>query len=112
MIIENEFDPFDQFTNYTNSELNNTLGFLPGWVVNPEYFEFNLIEALNKQYNFGLFESKETIITEDGIYKYPGDPDLYPIIKIVRGKETFYQYLYGLIGIIKEDGTSYAARMD
>lgn len=112
MIIEHQFDPFGKFGHYANQDMNNILGFLPGWVANPEYFEFPLVEALDKQYCCGMNDTPEVTITEDGIYKFPGDQDLHPILVMKRGTETFYQYEYGLVAIVQEDGTSYATRMD
>ena len=51
------------------------------------------------------------------IYRYKDidggeDPDLYPLAKIERGDETFYQYQYGLVAIVQKDGSSFCTRMD
>ena len=103
----------------TNKEFNldqyeviNILGYIPGWLGNIEFKDMTAKEALKEQYNFGLFEMKGGEVTEDGTFKYPGDPDLKWIAKITRKDETIYQYYYGIIAIIDKDGNTFVTRMD
>lgn len=112
MNIEFTVDPLFKFTDYTEEEILTSLGFLPEWVINSEYFDKPLVKALDEQYGYGLYESSSGSVTEDGIFQYPNDPDMYPLIKIQRGDETFYQYLYGMVSIVQKDGSSYITRLD
>ena len=117
MKIEIIIDPLKKFTNHSHVEIYDTLGYLPSWVINEEYFDKDLFTALDAQYCCGLYESDFVTISEDGVYKYKDDqggedPELYPLIKITRGKEIFYQYKYGLVSIINENKESFNARMD
>ena len=105
-------DPSKKFENLNKSDLMMSLGYIPGWVVNQEFFEKPLKEALDLQYGFGMFEMTGGEVTEDGVYKYPQDPDLYPLIKITRGEETLYQYQYGIVAIVQKDGSAFVTRMD
>jgi len=113
MKITETIDPLNKFNHMSLNEIKETLGMLPFWVVNPNHFDLSLKEALTLQYGFGgLYQSTGQTITKDGVYQYPEDPDLYPLIKIERGESTFYQYQYGLIAIVQKDGSSFCTRMD
>lgn len=91
--------------------IQSLLGMIPFWLDNSE--EETAFNALKSQYLYGFMsESKDTEIEEDGTYLYPGDPPIYPIVKITRGKETVYIYHYGLVAIVQPNGDSYATRMD
>lgn len=105
-------DPLDKFHHMTDNEIYQTLGALPYWVINEQYMEIPLKEALDKQYGFGLYKSTGQTIEKDGTYKFPGDPNLYPLIKIERKDEIFYQYLYGMVVFVNKDGTTFVTRMD
>ena len=116
MKIEIILDPVGEFKEFEANYIMESLGFLPDWVINEEYFDKDLRTALDEQYCCGLYDTKFASIDSNGTYKYKDndgeDPDLYPMIKIVRGNETFYQYKYGLIGIVQKDGSSFCGRMD
>ena len=112
MKIKSKLDPHNKYEHLSVEDLRMSLGSLPSWVMNPTFFEFPLKEALDKQYGFGLFETKGGKVSKDGIFSYPEDPDLYPIAEIIRGDETFYQYQYGIVAIIQKDGSSFVTRMD
>lgn len=112
IIIKMTIDPLNKFNDYDLNSIYDMLGTLPYWAINPKYLDKPLKEALDNQYGFGLYESTGQTITEDGIYKYPKDPDSYPLIKIERKDETFYQYLHAIISIVQKDGSNFSSRMD
>jgi len=112
IIIKITIDPLSKYNHLSQEEIFDTLGALPHWAINPDYLDVPLKEALDKQYNFGLYESSGQTITKEGIYQYPEDPDLYPLIKIQRKDEIFYQYRYAIIAIVQKDGSWFASRMD
>lgn len=104
-------DPLNEFTHISGKKLLEACGFLPGWVVADKFLHLPLQEALDKQYCCGLFPM-EGEITKEGIFTYPGDPDLHPFLKINRGDEIFYQYRNAIVGIVNEKGEVYITRMD
>ena len=112
MKIETTFDPLKKFQKHICSELLEACGLLPHWVVNPEFSHIPLKEAMETQYGFPMIEMEKSTISETGVMRYPEDPDMYPMIKIVRGDETFYQYDYGVVAFVQNDGSSYVTRMD
>lgn len=112
MILEYQIDPLNKYSHISEYDLTQMLGYIPGWAANGEFLSSPLQEALDKQYGFGLFEMTGGKVLEDGTFVYPGDPDLYPLFKLIRDKETLYQYPSAIVIIIKEDGTSFCTRMD
>ena len=111
MNLKYEIDPYQKFTNVDEDTILNALGFIPSWAANPEFINQPLKEALDTQYGFGLYEITGGTI-EDGIFKYPGDPDLYPLFKLYRGNEILYQYEHAIVAIIQEDSSAFVTRMD
>jgi len=106
-----QFDPCNNFKDSPSEVLYEACGWLPGWVLNQEYMELNCLNALMEQYccymgNTDGFEF------HDGVLSFPEDPDFYPLIKITRGQETFYQYQYSLVCIVQENGDFIVTRMD
>ncbi len=112
MKVKCTIDPLNKHSNVQEENLIRTFGFIPQWALNSEFEDKPLKEALDIQYGFGLYELTDTKIKDDGTWKYPGDPDLFPILKLKRGNETLYQYNYGLVAIVQEDGSSFCTRMD
>jgi hypothetical protein len=106
-------DPLDQYKDYTVPQMAEWLGFLPGWVINPAHQAEPLAEALKNQYGFGpLTEMKGGYVDEAGVYHYPDDEDLYPLVAIERGWEMFYQYPYAIVAIRAGTGETFVTRMD
>lgn len=113
MNISYSVDPTNNFLRTPNEDLLEACGFIPHWVVSPEFQELPLQEALEIQYGFGsLIEMTGSKINENGVMSYPGDPDLYPLIRINRGDEIFYQYQYGIVAFINKDKDVFITRMD
>lgn len=110
--VDYEVDPNNKFPHLSRHDMYSTLGYLPGWVMNSEFFDKPLKEALDEQYCCGLFEMTGGVIDSNGVFRYPEDPELHPLIKIIRGKETFYQYQSAIVAIVQEDGSTFMTRMD
>jgi hypothetical protein len=84
------------------------------WVFNPTYKNESLLDTIKEQYAFGWHPMKGCII-EDGIMKYPGDPDFYPLLYIQKGpvenNDHLFFYKSDFIAISK--GNTYeVARVD
>ena len=112
MSIEITVDPLNKFYKHTQNEIMELCGIIPHFVVAKNYRHYRLKEALESQYGFPVYEIEEATISPEGVYSYPEDPDMYPLIKMTRDGETFYQYAYGIVAVIGSDGTSYVTRMD
>ena len=97
----------------SDKDLINSCGFLPLWAVDPDYLDQPIKQAMTELYGFGkLYEMKGGEVTDKGVYKYPDDPDLYPIVTIKRDHEIMHQYPYGIVAFEQDDGTVFVTRMD
>jgi len=114
-------DPTGHFTKHISSLEQKTLakqnlaeacGLIPNWVMDYEYDDLNMKDMLQKYYPFGMFPIPKTTVSDSGVFSYPEDPDLYPLVKMSRGEEIIYQYQYGLVAIVQPDGSAFCTRMD
>lgn len=109
---EMTIDPLRQFSDISECKISQSLGILPHYVMNEDYFHKDLKAALKEQYKFGMFELTGGKIDDKGIFEYPGDPELFPLIKIVRGDEIYYQYEHAIVAIVQKDGSTFITRLD
>lgn len=84
------------------------------WVLNPAFKNASMLDTIQNQYLYGWFPMDGGTI-EDGIMKYPGDPDFYPLLYVQKGNfeddEHFYFYRSDFIAI-KTKGSYEIARID
>jgi len=112
MHISVTFDPLNKYPPDMN--LLEACGFLPEWVINPEYHHLPLREAMEVQYGLGpLHEIRGVTITGTYAYQSQGDPPLFPLVIITRGDEVFVEYPYGLVAFTTPTTNSaFVTRMD
>lgn len=109
-----EVDPTGKWPNLAEVDLLESLGILPHWATNKKDDE-GFAEAFERQYPFwcGRTDSGKTYITEEGIYQYPEDPDLAPILMLHSDDEVVYFYRYALVAIVnKLNDDVFVTRMD
>ena len=106
-----KLDPTGSYTTETAQYIMEACGILPYWVASWPQLG-TLLEHLNQQYGFGIYEMTGGTLSDDGIYQYPEDPPLAPLISIQTMNGVFYQYLYGIVAIPMEDGAHFVTRMD
>jgi hypothetical protein len=111
MKLQAIIDPMGKYDHMDETTFHNVIGWIPGWVFNAEFYDAPVKDALTEQYGFGELNSMNGKLDEDGVYTYPEDPDLYPLIKMTRGDETVFQYPYGIVAIRNADG-DFITRMD
>lgn len=89
-------------------------GIVTTWVLDSPDLMEPLKQVLEAAYGFGpLWESKKASVTGEGVMQYPGDPDMYPLIRMERQDEVFYMYESAMIAIVNKDsGESFVSRMD
>lgn len=107
-------DPMHVYVIY-ESEVLQACGPVPEWVLNGEYENMTILEALREQYGFPITHWDKFIVSEEGVLsstEYPNDPHYNPLIKIERNGETFYQYQHAMFAIVQEDGSTYVSRID
>lgn len=102
MNIELIIDPNNQLSN--NTGVMEACGLIPFWLLHPLTLDLSAQECLEKHYMFGcnwtMLGEREGEITQEGVFCYPGDEDLHPILKVIRGEDIIYQYSFGIVSII------------
>lgn len=100
--------------NLSKMDIINNSYLLTTWAEQGEQDDLNFYETFNHYYQFGLHEMTGGVIDQTtGIYQYPEDTPLKPIVEL-RNQfgEACYIYDYGIVGIVKADGTTFVCRMD
>jgi len=111
-MIRYKLDPFKVFADYYPNYAESLVGLVPDWLVNPEFKDCGAEYALKAQYLYPASVMSGEIENDLYVSKFSEDRNLYPVIRIERGKEIILQYEYGIVAIIKEDGTQTIVRMD
>lgn len=107
-------DPVGVFGNVERERLLDACGVIPGWITEAAINNRPLIKALDVYKEaYGLFECKGVTIGGNGEFRYPGDSELFPFIKIETDEEIFYQYRNARIAIVhKPTGHTFASIAD
>jgi hypothetical protein len=102
-------DPTGHFDGVEQERLFQAAGYLPGWVLScPD--DYDMERWVREQYQFPAMDMSGTM-TDDGIYKYPEDPDLHPMFKMWNHETTVYFYQHAIISF-KKNGIFSTTRMD
>jgi len=107
-------DPHRKFSTATPEQILNACGVVSQWAMNPRYEEASMYEALAEQYQRRpepMSAEWGGIISEDGVFSFPGDPDQFPLLTIQHGDEMLYQYQYSMVAVVNDGGTK-IFRMD
>lgn len=67
---------------------------------------------LETNYPFGVNGNPGAQVDEHGVHRYPGDPELYPYMRIDKGQEVAYIYPSALVSIHEADGEWFHTRID
>lgn len=95
-------DPNERFKDHITSEkILKACGFLLPWAMNPFMLQHTTKYALTEQYGFE-YQQMEGVITEDGVFQYPGNPDFHPYVKLIRDHEILYIYPHAIFAIINQ----------
>lgn len=110
------------FASTDHARLVELAGLIPHWAATYHHTCGTLREYFERCYTFGLsYHDGGAVVLDqlgngDGVYNYPEDPPLYPIMKIETGDAICYVYEYGLISFIEkqDDGSfkQFHTRMD
>ena len=110
-----EYDPLHHFLGqYSPKFMVQMCKVIKSWAfaVEEGLYE-DMYELINGHYQGGVYESKGGEVLENGIYKYPEDPDLYPVCKITAVNEIYFFYEYDFLAIRdKETNDTHLYRVD
>ena len=92
-----DLDPMEKFQNVDDWTMKNMIGLIPSFITTTTD---NLVKEALRNYGFGGPEMGGTV-NKEGIYSYPGDPDLFPIAccRLMNDK-TIYIYEYAIVAFI------------
>lgn len=120
-------DPNDAYTDHSAEEVIAACGFIPGWVAqyftalaqskqNGDELDMSIKEFVSFCYGFPVFRSDDTVITENLIHQYPGDPNLNPYLYMTTKEEggpIMVQYPHAMVAFRQSpDDEWYCTRMD
>ena len=108
------FDPQKHFTKISQQKLAECCGLLLPWAISAIYTGKSMKASVEENYPFGDFNENlgmEKYIQPDGIFAYPDDPPLSPLVEITYQGETCYIYPHAWI-CIKNDTGTFLSRMD
>lgn len=111
------FDPLSKFggKNMPNPRLREACGILPRFAL---VGDGPLHKNMENNYQFfDQWRKTETTVSEVGVYRYPGDPDMYPLCQIdavtAEGqKETIFIYDYAMVAYMLDGEFQGSTRMD
>lgn len=105
-------DPLKKYTTAGYDVMANMIGPIPTWVNFDDKRPFS--EQVQEKYPFGdvtSWDVSSSTVSDEGVYSYPGDPDLSPLMSWGRGDDRMYLYEYGIIAFV-EDGVLKMGRVD
>ena len=109
-------DPLDQYQDVPASDLLEGAGLLHDWILEAIAFSTPIKENLLFHYKpYFLGEMNGCTVTENGTLSYPGDPDLFPILKYTAPgtSEVLFIYKHGIVAIRDtKENTIWITRMD
>ena len=94
------FDPHNKFHHLNKETIANSLGLIPMFF--HDEMDDVVKEAL-EHYGFGGPPMTGGIIDDEGVYLYPGDPELYPLSKGAVKDKIIYIYSYGIVAFVDVD---------
>ena len=83
---------------------------LPGFL--SETDPATLRTQMTEGYGMPVSEIDGGTVSAAGVYRFPGDPDLYPMALLARDEEQVYIYAYGIVAFVSPDCPTWVTRMD
>ena len=119
MSFAQKLDPTGHFSgrNVPPKKLVEALGIVPYFVLSAaedaqEPTARAVLDIMAEAYGFYLGDMEGGTVDAEGVYSYPEDPDLYPLIKWTVGEKVdVFMYPYAIVAV--RDGTNtIITRMD
>lgn len=114
--------PFTMTTNPAQSldfvsevePLVEACGVLPQMLASNKDPQGTMKDAIEGSYPFGAHWNGHGVVDEQGIYRHPEDPPLYPVavVENVVTKEAAYIYQSALVAVVDDSGKFITGRFD
>jgi len=105
-------NPNYHYTPADEAQIPEMVGIIPYWAEDANQAGLTLKEGFAVSYGMPLYEMTGGTISNKGVYQFPEDPELQPLMSITNDTETCYIYPYGIVGIVGEDNSQFITRMD
>jgi hypothetical protein len=114
--IAAKVDPTSHFKGVPQSRLVEALGIVPSFVAYaaveaPEVTARAVLDAMAEAYGFYMGDMEGGTVDAEGVYQYPDDPPLYPLVRWKLDDVTVYMYQYAIVAVQDKD-TTIVTRMD
>lgn len=121
VVVTKKLDPLEKFQKARPSDLIEAMGLIPYFVVEaategPEGAA-GVLEAMNNAYGFAIGGNMTGgTVSEEGVYQYPEDPDLYPYARFtLSGPDgdiaDVFVYPYAIVAV-RDNKETLVTRMD
>jgi hypothetical protein len=107
-------DPTGHFEGVAEGRLIEAVGILPHWAAQALRASESarvVFLAMVDLYRFGKYEFSGGEVDAQGVYRYPEDPPLYPILTLEHKGIKVHFYQHAMLAIVGEDETI-VTRMD
>jgi hypothetical protein len=109
-------DPTSHFKGVPQARLLGALGIVPSFVayaanVAPETTARAMMDAMGEAYGFYMGDMEGGTVDAEGVYSYPEDEPLYPLVRWKLDDVTVYMYQYAIVAVQDKD-TTIITRMD
>ena len=120
-VLDVTIDPLNGFEGIKHSKLFEATGLIPYFVAEAALTEGTdtaqeAFNVMNEAYGFGLGDynmlSDKGEVDSEGLYSYPEDPDLAPMVQFKWDDMTVWVYQYGLVAVRDGEGNTIMQRMD
>lgn len=110
------FDPGQQYGDCSAEWLTEAMGLIPAMAFNGAP-EKTMCERCQDNYHFGFhpMEGGTVDVESAGVYRYPGDPDLYPyaaLFEATKPQCVTFVYPYGITAFVEREKPTVVVRMD
>jgi len=110
-------DPTGQYKNVARHRLVDALGIVPSFVSYAaveatEPTARAVLDAMAEAYGFYMGDMEGGTVDAEGVYQYPDDPPLYPLVRWKLDDDvTVYMYQFAIVAVQDKD-TTIITRMD
>lgn len=107
-------DPTNKYPEAPENAFIEACGLLTPWIIEGiENKEHDMWKHLEDSYGFGMFEIEQVKISDEGIWSYPGDEDLHPLMTFEGNNINVHIYEYGMVAIKESNSNDFkCTRMD
>jgi len=111
--LEITIDPLKAYTHRSAQALIEACGVLLPWASEAAILQAPFYAHFEEVYPYGLHKMTGGTVDKTGLYEYPGDPPLSPVIQVSSPSEICFLYPSAIVAIYnKQSGDSFVTKVD